>query len=586
MKKQTPSKKEKKPQGPSIFGILKPYRGWVFLLIILALLSNGLNLFLPKIIANGIDGFIRGNGDIPQVILYFTLAGLGIFVFTYLQSVVQTFTSEKVARDLRGSLSAKISHESYSSIQQITPARLLTNLTSDIDAVKLFVSQAIVALVSSLCLIIGASALLISIDWKLALVVLLILPFIGGTFAFIFSKIGVLFKKAQEVIDSLNKVINESIVGSSLIRVLNSQSQEYDKFLRVNTEAKNTGLQILRLFASLIPIVMFIANLAVLTILALGGKFVIDGQMSVGSLSAFTSYVGMLIFPIIMIGFMSSIIGRASASYARVSEILTRPEVKHTGALVQNIQGDIEVKDVSLSLGEKPILKDVSFSVRAGTKNAILGPTAAGKTQLLYLITGLLPPQKGRISYDHHPLDEYEKKSLHDQVGIVFQDSIIFNLSLRENIAFSATVKDEDLQKAIETAELQDFIETLPEKLDTIVSERGTSLSGGQKQRIMLARALALNPKVLLLDDFTARIDALTEKKILANLEKNYPDLTLLSVTQKIASVEHYDQIILLMEGEILAQGTHQQQLMETSPEYMQIFHSQRSTSHYELQAE
>ncbi len=585
MKKQTPSKKEKKPQGPSIFGILKPYRGWVFLLIILALLSNGLNLFLPKIIANGIDGFIRGNGDIPQVILYFTLAGLGIFVFTYLQSVVQTFTSEKVARDLRGSLSAKISHESYSSIQQITPARLLTNLTSDIDAVKLFVSQAIVALVSSLCLIIGASALLISIDWKLALVVLLILPFIGGTFAFIFSKIGVLFKKAQEVIDSLNKVINESIVGSSLIRVLNSQSQEYDKFLRVNTEAKNTGLQILRLFASLIPIVMFIANLAVLTILALGGKFVIDGQMSVGSLSAFTSYVGMLIFPIIMIGFMSSIIGRASASYARVSEILTRPEVKHTGALVQNIQGDIEVKDVSLSLGEKPILKDVSFSVRAGTKNAILGPTAAGKTQLLYLITGLLPPQKGRISYDHHPLDEYEKKSLHDQVGIVFQDSIIFNLSLRENIAFSATVKDEDLQKAIETAELQDFIETLPEKLDTIVSERGTSLSGGQKQRIMLARALALNPKVLLLDDFTARIDALTEKKILANLEKNYPDLTLLSVTQKIASVEHYDQIILLMEGEILAQGTHQQ-LMETSPEYMQIFHSQRSTSHYELQAE
>ena len=585
MKKQTPSKKEKKPQGPSIFGILKPYRGWVFLLIILALLSNGLNLFLPKIIANGIDGFIRGNGDIPQVILYFTLAGLGIFVFTYLQSVVQTFTSEKVARDLRGSLSAKISHESYSSIQQITPARLLTNLTSDIDAVKLFVSQAIVALVSSLCLIIGASALLISIDWKLALVVLLILPFIGGTFAFIFSKIGVLFKKAQEVIDSLNKVINESIVGSSLIRVLNSQSQEYDKFLRVNTEAKNTGLQILRLFASLIPIVMFIANLAVLTILALGGKFVIDGQMSVGSLSAFTSYVGMLIFPIIMIGFMSSIIGRASASYARVSEILTRPEVKHTGALVQNIQGDIEVKDVSLSLGEKPILKDVSFSVRAGTKNAILGPTAAGKTQLLYLITGLLPPQKGRISYDHHPLDEYEKKSLHDQVGIVFQDSIIFNLSLRENIAFSATVKDEDLQKAIETAELQDFIETLPEKLDTIVSERGTSLSGGQKQRIMLARALALNPKVLLLDDFTARIDALTEKKILANLEKNYPDLTLLSVTQKIASVEHYDQIILLMEGEILAQGTHQQ-LMETSPEYMQIFHSQRSPSHYELQAE
>ena len=163
----------------------------------------------------------------------------------------------------------------------------------------------------------------------------------------------------------------------------------------------------------------------------------------------------------------------------------------------------------------------------------------------------------------------------------MFQDTIVFNLTLRENIAFSKTVKDEDLEQAIATAELKDFIETLPDRLNTVVSERGTSLSGGQKQRIMLARALALNPRVLLLDDFTARVDATTERQILENVGRNYPGITLLSVTQKIAAVEDYDQIVLLMEGEVLASGTHRQ-LLETSPEYVQIYDSQRSTSHYE----
>ena len=167
----------------------------------------------------------------------------------------------------------------------------------------------------------------------------------------------------------------------------------------------------------------------------------------------------------------------------------------------------------------------------------------------------------------------------------MFQDSILFNLTVRENIAFSKTVKDEDLEKAIATAELTDFINSLPEKLDTIVSERGTTLSGGQKQRIMLARALALNPKVLLLDDFTARVDSNTERKILENVHRNYPGITLLSVTQKVASVENYDQIVLLMEGEVLASGTHAE-LMETSPEYVQTYDSQRSITHYEVHAE
>jgi ATP-binding cassette subfamily B protein len=319
-----------------------------------------------------------------------------------------------------------------------------------------------------------------------------------------------------------------------------------------------------------------------LTILMLGGHFVITGSMSLGDFAAFNSYLALLIFPILMIGFMSNIIAQASASFQRINEVLEAPELLETGTVKEPLLGDIELVDVSLSYGQKPILKNISFSVKGGTHVAIIGPTAAGKSQLLNLLTDLVKPNGGKILFDGRNIESYEKDSFRSQVGFVLQDSVIFNMSVRENIAFSDQVTDESLEKAITTAELMDFVDSLPDKLNTIVSERGTSLSGGQKQRIMLARALAINPKILLLDDFTARVDRKTEKKILANLEVNYPELTLLSITQKVASVKHFEQIILLMEGEVIAKGTHKE-LMETCTEYVQISDSQRSTSHYEL---
>jgi ATP-binding cassette subfamily B protein len=319
-------------------------------------------------------------------------------------------------------------------------------------------------------------------------------------------------------------------------------------------------------------------------ILVFGGRFVIQGSMTIGNFMAFNSYLGILVFPVIVIGFMSNVMAQAGASYGRIAMVLNSPDKKPTGTLVAKLHGDLGIRHVSVQLGGKDVLKDVSFEAKAGTKNALIGPTAAGKTQVLYLLAGLIKPSSGSVEYDGKRVEEYDKQSLHLQVGFVFQDSILFNLTLRENIAFSKTVTDADLEKAIATAELKDFIDSLPQKLDTIVSERGTSLSGGQKQRIMLARALALNPKVLLLDDFTARVDATTETKILENVHRNYPGITLLSVTQKIASVEDYDQIVLLMEGEVLSSGTHKE-LMATSPEYVQIYDSQRSTSHYDVHA-
>lgn len=572
------------PKAASLFDLLRPYLGWIIGLALLTVAGNTLNLAVPKIIANAIDSYTKGGFVLENVVIEFSLVAIGIMLLVFLQSVMQTYTSERVARDLRTKVVAEISQQDNAYIQRATPGKLLTNMTSDVNNVKTFVAQAIASLISSVFLIIGASVLLLLINWKLAIAVLAVLPVVGITFYVVLAQVRQLFTRQQEAIDWLNKVINESILGSALIRLLNSQQPEYEKFLEANTNAKAIGMSILRLFATLIPVITFSTNVATLIILSLGGHFVITGGISLGNFTAFNSYLAILIFPVIIIGFMSNVIAQAAASYNRINDVLTAEHKADTGKLVADLRGDVEVKNVTVLFGERPALKDVSFDVKAGTKTAIIGPTAAGKTQLLYLLTGLLEPTSGVVEYDGKNIDDYDKVRLHEQVGFVFQDSILFNLTLRENIAFSNTVKDEDLKKAIDTAELGDFIDALPDKLNTVVSERGTSLSGGQKQRVMLARALALNPRVLLLDDFTARVDTNTEQKILANVAKNYPDITLISVTQKIAPIEKYDQIILLMEGEVLAKGTHLQ-LMHSSPEYVQIYDSQKSTNNYETTA-
>lgn len=409
-----------------------------------------------------------------------------------------------------------------------------------------------------------------------------IIPIISITFYIILKKVRVLFAQSRKVVDWLNKVINESILGAAIIRVLNSQQLEYHKFLKANTRAKDIGISILTLFATLIPIITFVSNLAILAILVLGGHFVIVESLTLGEFAAFNSYVAILIFPIIMIGFMSNIIARASASYERINKVLTAPEKPDTGTIKTPLNGNVSIENISVFYDDKPALRSVTIDIKGGSQTAIIGPTAAGKSQLLYLLAGLLKPTTGRILFDGIPIDDYEKQKFYSQVGFVFQDSIMFNLSVRENIAFNDKVTDASLQKAIDTAELGEFINALPNGLDTLVSERGTSLSGGQKQRIMLARALALNPKILLLDDFTARVDRQTEQKIVCSLMNNYPDLTLISVTQKIAPIKDFEKIVLLMEGEVVADGTHKE-LIETSPEYKQIYKSQLSTNHYEL---
>lgn len=562
--------------------LVKDYKGWTISIILLGLVANGLALSVPKLAATAIDAGIFSAWS-PTLIWLVSIA-VATLVVAVIQMYVSTYLSEKVALDIRHQLINKLSEQSFQYVDESTPGNLQTVFTSDVEAVKGVISQGFVTLFGAALTLVGSAIFLLSTNVRLGLYVLAVVPFLALSFVLIFGPISKLFRAIQENMQNMSARINETIVGSGLIRVLHSTSEEIKKFIQVNAEARAIGLQIVKSFSGLVPIITLLANCATLIIIWFGGKQVIAGTMSVGDFSAFLSYSAMFIWPLFVLSFVGTAISRGAVSLKRISEVIDAPVRAETGTYDGPVQGDIEFKNVSLSyktsLGEeKIVLKDISFKIGAHTKNAIVGPTAAGKSQLFYLMSGLVQPTSGEVWIDGRPMSEYKISSLLKHIGLVFQDSILFNTTVRENVAFTNTSTDADtsLHKALDTAELTALVKELPQGLDTLVSERGTSLSGGQKQRLMLARALAIQPQILLLDDFTARVDQGTEKLILGNVSANYPDVTLVSITQKIEPIKDYQQIIVLMEGEVVGIGTHDE-LLHSSFEYKQIYESQMST--------
>lgn len=561
----------------TLISFLKKFRFLVITVVLLSLVVNALSLILPRINARAIDSLQTFTYNKDDFLLLYGGLSTIILILGLIQIVVSNITAEKIAAELRKQIIAKLSRQSFSYLNSVSTSKLLTNLTVDVDAVKSFINQGLVIAFAAVVQLIGSAILLLAINWRLAIPVLLSVPILLVAFGVIFSRIEKYFVQAQEVIDRLNRVINESIVGSALVRVLNAGRFEKKKFADVNEDAKYNGIKIVSGFAGLIPVIGIVVNASFLVVMGYGGIQIMDGTLSTGDFSAFFSYIFIFISPIIMLGFLASSVQRAFVTFDRIREVIDSEEPVHLGTTKKELDGDIKLEKVTLDLGNKRILDDININIKSKSRVAIIGPTAAGKTQIFYLITGLINPNSGTISIDGVNTTDFDTENLYSQMGMVFQDSIIFNTTVRENIAFKGEISEESIWKAIETAELKDFVNALPNKLDTVLSERGSSLSGGQKQRLTLARALAINPKILLLDDFTARVDVNTERKILGNLAKNYPNITLISITQKIESIKEFDKIFLVMEGELVASGTHKE-LLKDSLEYNQIFNSQQRT--------
>lgn len=369
-----------------LIALLKPYRLRIVLLLLLATGSNLLNLYLPQLFQRGIDDYSAGQLQSDKLLTAFLSVTLFIFCFATLQNVLQALLAETAARDLRQQLADSISEQSYARLQSHGSERILTHLTSDIDAIKLFISQALVSILSAVVLLLGAATLLLRTHFWLATSVLLTLPLIGGLFFYVFSRIRKLFRQAQAAIDRLNRIINQSILGAALVRVLDSATAEVEKFKEANATARELGLLILKHFAALIPWVGFIAGVGNLILLLLGGHYVIRGDLSLGQFTAFNTYLAMLIFPLMILGFMSNLIARSAAAYGRIAPLLYASPDLQEGGLTELEHATLRCENLSIMLQQKPVLKGVQLEIPAGQRTGIIGPTAAGKSTLLHLI--------------------------------------------------------------------------------------------------------------------------------------------------------------------------------------------------------
>ncbi len=555
----------------SLFAKYSPY---LFTVLVLATLVNLLNLYVPKLIGETIDNVISKDQLNYQPIYTIIAVGFGYLVFALLELGVGTWFSEKFALDIRIATMKNLVKQPYQYVISEGSAKVITVLGSDIDNIQDNFTSSITFIFQAIVLFIGAATLMFMMSWKLTLIALVSIPVIAMIFGAIFGQVGKLFALSQKNLTDLNNSVAENISSSMLVRVLSSFSWENAKFNNNSELSKKISFKIIRAFSTLLPVTNLLTNITVLIILYFGFGFYGSKEISLGQLTTFIGYFSLLITPIFILGFTLQSITQAYASWGRIAPLLNANEQRIAGQNVdKNFIPNFEIKNVSLIYGGKEVLDNVSFKVEAGKKTAILGPTGAGKSQLLNLLVNLNKPTSGQILLNDKNIEEYDMDNLLSNVGICFQESLLFDNTLKYNITLGRDVTEDQLNRAIDTANLRALVSE--KGLDVMINERGSNLSGGQKQRVTLARAIATEPKLILLDDFTARVDGNTEREIRDNLNKNYPQSTIVQIAQKVESIIDYDNIIVLMEGQLVAQGKHEE-LIKSSTEYQQIVKSQQ----------
>jgi ATP-binding cassette, subfamily B, bacterial len=549
--------------------LIYTYKNYLSLLFLLVAGVTALSLAIPNLTGEVIKTLEVGKTNWNLINTLGVVIG-ALFVIETFQVVVGARFREQVGYDLRAKLMNKVVTQNFGKVNEIGIGQIITLFGSDINNVKDIMAGELVLSIKALLLFVGALILLFVTNWQVGLIALVSLPIIVFAFGWIFKSVTKYFKLSQENQTDLNNAISQNIYGSNLVRVQNSQAWETAKFNSLTSESKNISFKIIGAFSSLIPIINTVSSWTTFGILYFGALTYIAGNIKLGDINAYISYYALLTAPIFIIGFNSQGIARLGVSLKRVNELLNSEEQAPTGDFKEQIAQGLEIKDVNLKYGGKKVLDNINFHIPLGKKTAILGPTGAGKSLLINLLTGMIKPTAGEVTIDDVPLADWDQDFIKDKITTVFQESLIFSGDIKQNIVLNRPFDQQQFDTALETSTLDELYKTKGE-----VSELGGNLSGGQKQRLTLARALYNKPQILLLDDFTARVDNDTETKIQKLLAQNYPETTIVSISQNIDTIKNYDQIILIMEGELLAIGTHEE-LMNSSPEYRQIEASQR----------
>jgi ATP-binding cassette subfamily B protein len=565
-------------------GYLRSYRGEAFGAFAALLLSSAASLATPQLIAYAID-----EGIAPRSLEVILLAVGGLVtaallrgLFQFLQGYLSERASQGVAYDLRNDLFAKIERLGFAYYDRVETGQLVTRLTSDVEQIRNFAGSGVVQLAAAGVMLVGTTALLFSLDWRLALVALAIVPFIFVLLLRFVWRIGPLFRGVQQTLGRLNSVLQEDLAGIRVIRTFVREDYERERYRSVNDELLEKNLETVRTFSNNFPFVFLLANLGTLAIILFGGLQVIGGNLSIGELVAFNTYLGFLLFPILTIGFLSASISRAGASSQRVFEVLDAPlEVRDAPDAVPlpPISCRVEFDGVGFRYpgSEREILHGISFSAEPGQTVAILGTTGSGKSTLVNLLPRFYDVSEGSVRLDGHDVRDVTLASLRSQIGIVLQSSLLFSGSVRDNIAYGKPdATREEVEAAARAARADEFIRAMPGGYDTIIGERGVGLSGGQRQRVAIARALLIDPRLLILDDSTSAVDAETEAAIQESLDQLMREghRTVFVIAQRVSTVRDADLILVLDEGSIAARGTHEELLRE-SELYNEILGSQ-----------
>lgn len=566
---------------------LKPYWKLVLVIPILIILEVWTFVQLPRLLSEIID-----MGIIPMDLEAITGIGTRMIFFAIANGIlalIGLFLTAKVAievtGDLREAVFKKIQTFTFADLDHFKIGSLITRLTNDTNQIQSMLMMILRMALRAPAIMIASVIMLFKINASLSLILLAALLILSAMIAFLLKEALPLFIESQKKLDNLNSETEESLNAIKTIKAFGREYFEQERFAKINEDLTKILINVAKLMAIIMPIMILTLNGATVAIIWFGSKAIERGAMEVGGLIAFINYSGQILFAFVMISFIFTMILRAQASVKRIAEVLSRePIIKPplTPKAVEIKNGEIEFDDVDFSFNKtsknKPqnlALEDISFKINAGQKLGIIGGTGSGKTILVSLIMRLYDVNKGRVLIDGIDVRDYDLNGLRLGIGVVLQDPTLFSGTIKENLGWGKKdASEREMRNFLSIAHAIDFVEKNPEKLNYELSRKATNLSGGQKQRISIARALIRQSKILILDDATSAVDIQTEKEIQAEIKKRESEMTIITVGQRITSIMDSDLILVLNKGRIVGKGDHDQ-LMEGNKYYQEIFQSQ-----------